>query len=356
LPTPVKYTKGKNTEGGRATDRRDQQPGGHQPAMRRMKCHGVLPDLPYESRRQGEGRRRVNSRSAVRTRFVPSPISCSCALAACTSSLAAGWLISSSVTMVDASLVTKSRSRWLITILFMPVHVKNARGEARGWVKTSSLDRSIEFVSVGGCVPSGMDIRTGQDADSKEEQALFTSAISVHAVLCSVRRGCLCARMHAPHARTVGSQGCPRYLGHVLACLYISKHCFIHSSKVLVPLLQHTLQTIRQRTHSSNVHTKTRECGSLKSLKLMSDILRTKYGKLYLQAHGTRHAFLGSVKVCVQVLYLMEGKINNLQSLSTTLVKNLPDRMRPDSCYSIYVSTLIAGQLPSEVVRDLRRF
>jgi hypothetical protein len=104
------------------------------------------------------------------------------------------------------------------------------------------------------------------------------------------------------------------------------------------------------------VHTKTRECGSLKSLKLMSDILRTKYGKLYLQAHGTRHAFLGSVKVCVQVLYLMEGKINNLQSLSTTLVKNLPDRMRPDSCYSIYVSTLIAGQLPSEVVRDLRRF
>eukprot|EP00983_Pelagomonas_calceolata_P051372 1142380-Pelagomonas_calceolata.AAC.3 len=69
------------------------------------------------------------------TRFVPSPISCSCALAACTSSRAAGWLISSSVTMVEASLVTKSRSRWLITILFIPVRTVCAQSRQACWTE-----------------------------------------------------------------------------------------------------------------------------------------------------------------------------------------------------------------------------
>ena len=57
----------------------------------------------------------------VTTRLVPSPISCSCACAAITSNLAAGCATSSSRTMTAASEVTKSLSRWLMTILFMPV-------------------------------------------------------------------------------------------------------------------------------------------------------------------------------------------------------------------------------------------
>ena len=56
----------------------------------------------------------------TRTKFVPSPHSCSCCCAASTSILAAGCCTSSSFKMVAASLVTNSFSRWLITILFWP--------------------------------------------------------------------------------------------------------------------------------------------------------------------------------------------------------------------------------------------
>mmetsp|Transcript_182431 Transcript_182431/g.444034 ORF Transcript_182431/g.444034 Transcript_182431/m.444034 type:complete len:380 (-) Transcript_182431:88-1227(-) len=63
----------------------------------------------------------------VTTRFVPSPISCSCACAAITSSFAAGCATSSSRTMTAASEVTKSLSRWLITILFMPLGPREVR-------------------------------------------------------------------------------------------------------------------------------------------------------------------------------------------------------------------------------------
>lgn len=58
------------------------------------------------------------------TRLVPSPISASWAFAAIAMSFAAGWFTSSSLMMVEASLVTKSFSRWLITILFIPVRGK----------------------------------------------------------------------------------------------------------------------------------------------------------------------------------------------------------------------------------------
>ena len=67
-----------------------------------------------------QGQPRHRQQLLPRTKLVPSPISCSCALAASTSSLAAGCSTSSSFMSVDASLVTKWRSRWLITILFMP--------------------------------------------------------------------------------------------------------------------------------------------------------------------------------------------------------------------------------------------
>mmetsp|Transcript_26422 Transcript_26422/g.47010 ORF Transcript_26422/g.47010 Transcript_26422/m.47010 type:complete len:243 (+) Transcript_26422:1007-1735(+) len=61
------------------------------------------------------------------TRLVPSPISASCALAAMTMMLAAGCATSSSVIIVEVSLVTKRRSRWLITILFMPLGPSEVR-------------------------------------------------------------------------------------------------------------------------------------------------------------------------------------------------------------------------------------
>ena len=67
----------------------------------------------------------------VTTRLVPSPISCSCACAAITKSLAAGCATSSSRTMTAASEVTKSLSRWLMTILFMPVDLDAVGGERR---------------------------------------------------------------------------------------------------------------------------------------------------------------------------------------------------------------------------------
>mmetsp|Transcript_12327 Transcript_12327/g.45942 ORF Transcript_12327/g.45942 Transcript_12327/m.45942 type:complete len:521 (+) Transcript_12327:160-1722(+) len=57
----------------------------------------------------------------VTTKFVPSPISCSCACAAITNSFAAGCATSSSRTITAASEVTKRRSRWFMTILFMPL-------------------------------------------------------------------------------------------------------------------------------------------------------------------------------------------------------------------------------------------
>mmetsp|Transcript_2621 Transcript_2621/g.4143 ORF Transcript_2621/g.4143 Transcript_2621/m.4143 type:complete len:322 (-) Transcript_2621:27-992(-) len=63
----------------------------------------------------------------VTTRLVPSPISDSCACAAITSSFAAGCATSSSRTITAASLVTKSLSRWLITILFMPLGPRDVR-------------------------------------------------------------------------------------------------------------------------------------------------------------------------------------------------------------------------------------
>ena len=65
----------------------------------------------------------ANSRRApakTRTKFVPSPTSCSCMWEAITIIFAAGCCISSSLKIVAASFVTNNFSRWLITILFIP--------------------------------------------------------------------------------------------------------------------------------------------------------------------------------------------------------------------------------------------
>ena len=74
-------------------------------AAGRLSAHGQVP-VTYDIQRF--------------TRFVPSPISCSWALAAKASSLAAGCSTSSSLMIVDASPVTISFSKWLMTILFIP--------------------------------------------------------------------------------------------------------------------------------------------------------------------------------------------------------------------------------------------
>mmetsp|Transcript_4789 Transcript_4789/g.17394 ORF Transcript_4789/g.17394 Transcript_4789/m.17394 type:complete len:249 (+) Transcript_4789:908-1654(+) len=73
-----------------------------------------------------------SSPASVTTKFVPSPTSLSCILAAIVTILAAGCATSSSVVIVAASDVTNSFSRWLITSLFMPfgprlVRVMSAR-------------------------------------------------------------------------------------------------------------------------------------------------------------------------------------------------------------------------------------
>ena len=61
------------------------------------------------------------------TKFVPSPISLSCDCAAITINLAAGCATSNSRTITAASLVTNKRSKWLMTILFMPFGPRDVR-------------------------------------------------------------------------------------------------------------------------------------------------------------------------------------------------------------------------------------
>mmetsp|Transcript_10681 Transcript_10681/g.26558 ORF Transcript_10681/g.26558 Transcript_10681/m.26558 type:complete len:531 (-) Transcript_10681:19-1611(-) len=68
-----------------------------------------------------------NSPASTTTRFVPSPDSVSCILEARTSSLAAGCCTSSSLTMVAESFVMNNFSRWLITILFIPLGPSEVR-------------------------------------------------------------------------------------------------------------------------------------------------------------------------------------------------------------------------------------
>mmetsp|Transcript_1793 Transcript_1793/g.2844 ORF Transcript_1793/g.2844 Transcript_1793/m.2844 type:complete len:525 (-) Transcript_1793:38-1612(-) len=68
-----------------------------------------------------------SSPASTTTRLVPSPDSASCIVEASTSSLAAGCCTSSSLTIVAESFVMNSFSRWLITILFMPLGPSEVR-------------------------------------------------------------------------------------------------------------------------------------------------------------------------------------------------------------------------------------
>ena len=159
------------------------------------------------SRRAAPGA--AHCRPHPRAMLVPSPISCCCAWAAMTSSLAAGCCTSSSAVMVDASLVTNSFSRWLITILFMPGGRRVGGAEVRvrqagaGWSDSTHERRRRRRFSGGGW--------------------------------CGGRR------VPPAHPLAIGAHAGARDYRQLLAGLDVLEHRLLQARNVLVPLLEHSL-------------------------------------------------------------------------------------------------------------------